>query len=83
MSDSTLQPLGDGQVEEVAGGYLYCERHDGDERHWQVLDKNGNVVERFVSYYDAYYWAINNGYGANEINKDELATLRETGWPWK
>ena len=77
-----LEKVEDSQLEEVAGGYLYCEQHDGDERHWQVLDRNGNVVERFVSYYDAFYWAQNNGYTTNELNSNELAKLRETGWPW-
>ena len=82
MSDKPLQRLDDEQVEEVAGGYLYCASDESDDRHWQVLDKNGDVVERFASYYDAYYYANKNGYTANEINSNELAKLKSTGWPW-
>ena len=70
------------ELEAVNGGYLYCSEHPTDDLHWQVLDKNGAVVKRFASYYDAYYYACGNGYGANEINSNELEKLRTTGWPW-
>ena len=82
MSENPLQPLGDEQIDGVAGGYLYCAEHGSDERHWQVLDKNGDVVERFKSYYDAYYYAYNNGYTTNEINSQELEKLKATGFPF-
>ena len=82
MSDKPLQPLGDEQVEGVAGGYLYCAGRGTGEIQWQVLDNNGDVVARFDSYYRAEYYANHNGYTANEINSQELEKLRTTGWPW-
>ena len=82
MSDNPLQPLGDEQVEEVAGGYLYCEGRGTGDIHWQVLDRNGDVVKSFESYYVAENWASENGYTNNEINSKELEKLRTTGWPW-
>ena len=82
MSDNPLQPLGDEQVEEVAGGYLYCEGRGTGDIHWQVLDKNGDVGKSFESYYVAENWASENGYTNNEINSKELEKLRTTGWPW-
>ena len=82
MSDGKLQPLGDEQVEGVAGGYLYCAGRGTGDINWQVLDKNGDELARFGSYYDAYYYAYENGYTTNEINSKELEKLRTTGWPW-
>ena len=82
MSDTPLQPLGDEQVEGVAGGYLYCEGRGTGKVQWCVLNNYGSVVKRFDSYYDALDYADENGYNANELNSKELAKLRETGWPW-
>ena len=82
MSDNPLQPLGDEQVDEVAGGYIYCAGRGTDNLSWQVLDKQGDEVASFGSYYDAYYYAYENGYTTNEINSKELEKLRATGWPW-
>ena len=39
------------------------------------------MVASFGSYYDAYYYAYDKGYTTNEINSQELAKLKETGWP--
>ena len=83
MSDNPLKPLGDEQVDGVAGGYLYGANRGTDDFHWEVLDNNGDEVARFESYYDAYYYALDNGYTTNEINTKELETLRKTGWPWR
>ena len=82
MSDNKLQPLGDEQVEGAVGGYLYCAERGSGEPYWQVLDNNGDEVARFGSYYDAYYYAYNNGYTTNEINSKELEKLKTTGWPY-
>lgn len=82
MSDKQLQPLGDERVEGVAGGYLYCAERGSGKPHWEVLDKNGDEVARFESYYDAYYYAYDNGYPTNEINSKELEKLKTTGWPY-
>ena len=82
MSEKPLQPLGDEQVEGVAGGYLYCEGRGTGKVHWQVLDKKGDVVVSFDSYYEALDYAEENGYTANELNSKELEKLKTTGWPW-
>ena len=82
MSDQPLQPLGDEQMDEVTGGYLYCADLGTGNAYWQVLDKNGDEVARFDSYYNAYYYAYDNGYTANEINSEELEKLKATGWPF-
>ena len=82
MSDNPLQPLGDEQIDGVAGGYLYCAGRGTGNIQWQVLDNNGDVVTNFGSYYDALYYASENGYTTNEINSKELEKLRATGWPW-
>ena len=82
MSDNPLQPLDDKQVDGVAGGYLYCAGRGTDDLHWEVLDDKGNTVERFDDYYQAYYYAYDNGYTTNEINTKELETLKAKGWPW-
>ena len=82
MSDRPLQPLGDEQVDGVAGGYLYCAGRGTGNSQWQVLDDNREEVAHFDSYYDAYYYAYDNGYTTNEINSKELEKLKATGWPF-
>jgi hypothetical protein len=82
MSENPLQPLDDEQVDAVSGGYLYGANRGTDDFHWEVLDDKGDVVARFDDYYNAYYYAYNNGYTTNEINSKELEKLRTTGWPW-
>ena len=82
MSENTLKPLGDEQIDEVAGAYLFCAGRGTGEIQWQVLDDKGDKVASFGSYYDAYYYALENGYTTNEINSKELEKLKATGWPW-
>ena len=56
MSDNPLKPLDDGQVEDVAGGYLF-NANDLEtsgiwrlEKPYQVIDDKGDVVARFNSH---------------------------------
>ena len=85
MSDNPLKPLGDGQVEDVAGGYLFNanDLESGGiwrlEKPYQVIDDKGNVIERFNSHVDAKNFAKDNGYSTTWLSWPELQKLRETG----
>lgn len=83
MSNKPLKHLSDEQVDGVAGGYLYLAGHGTGNSHWEVLDDEGNTVEKFDDYYTAFYCATDNGYTTNVLNTKELETLRATGWPWR
>ena len=78
MSENPLKPLNDGQVEGVAGGYLFYV--EGElETPWEVIDNRGNVVRRCKDRGEAYLFAKENGYGVEELYWSQLKKLRETG----
>ena len=66
MSDNPLKPLDDGQVEDVAGGYLFNANDLETSGIWrldkpyQVIDDKGDVVTRFNSHVDAKNFAKDN-----------------------
>ncbi len=87
MSDNPLKPLDDGQVEDVAGGYLFnaYDLETGPwrlEKPYEVIDDNGDVFERFASHVDAKKFAQQNGYSTDWLNWPQLQKLRETGNPY-
>lgn len=80
MSDNPLQPLGDGQVEGVAGGYLYyAGANNSFFDRWEVIDDKGDVVSRHAYYDHAKSYADYLGINSQEITWEELQRLRETG----
>ena len=84
MGDNPLKPLDDGQVEDVAGGYLFDTYElNGDyttlQKPFEVVDDKGNVVRRFWSTDDARQFAKENGYSTDWISLEQLQKLRETG----
>ena len=87
MSNNPLKPLDDGQVEDIAGGYLFNAGHlvTGPWKlntPYEVIDDKGDVVERFKSVSAAEKYAEENGYDTNWLSPSQLQALRDTGNPW-
>ena len=86
MNDKSLKGLGDGQLNEVAGGYIFdasvLTPNGSDLYPWEILDWNGNVVERCASYVWAECMAAERGYSCEELTWEQVVKLRETGSPY-
>ena len=85
MSGEPLKKLDDGQVEEVAGGYIFdsCELNDWypTPQAWEVLDAKGDVVARFNHPSEAKEFAEANGYSAEKLSWSQVQKLRNSGSP--
>lgn len=79
MSEDTLKPMDDGQLEGAAGGYLFYYAEAPGDADWEVLDDKGNVVSRHETFAQALYYARTHGYGEQELTWAQLWRLREYG----
>ena len=85
MDDKTLNQISDEQLDKVAGGYIFdasvLECSD-PARPWEVLDNDGDVLERCQTREEAAAKAKEFGYTTWEISWEEVQTLRATGFIW-
>ena len=78
MSDN-LKKLDDGNVDDIAGGYIFDARDYNIVRtkHWEVIDENGNVVSRHERIWDAQAAAEELGLSTEQLTVRGLEQLRK------
>ena len=86
MNDKAMNVLSDEQLEGVSGGYIFdasvLTPNGSDLYPWEILDWNGNVVDRCASYVWAENLALERGYSCEELTWEQVQRLRETGSPY-
>lgn len=71
MGDDVLREIGDEELEEIAGGYIFYALGHNDwfsNEQWELLDKKGNVIGRFRSRDNAVKAAKDFGYSTKELD---------------
>lgn len=88
MDGKALENLGDENLDEVAGGYIFNAQQlnsfgsPGYYWPWEVIDSKGNVVVSSDTREGAVYSAEKRGLSTTELTWEQLQKLRETGSPY-
>ena len=85
MNGQVLSKLSDGQVEGIAGGYIFNSKvltEGYDPNPWEILDEKGDVVDRWDTKEMAERIASGRGFSTEELTWEQVIKLRETGSPY-
>lgn len=87
MANKVLDSVSNGQLEGVAGGYIFdssvlTHYPNVDNTPWEVLDDKGNVVTRRSDGEYAWNYALKHGYSTEILTWEQVQKLRETGSPY-
>jgi len=74
-----MRRLNDTDLEKVIGGYIFHATNISgadQDKLWEVINEDGEVIGRYATHDDAIYYAGWNQESKREINWDELCKLR-------
>ena len=78
MDKKSMKKMDDAELSGVSGGYIHNNGAGPGENQWEIIDKQGNVVQTVYYKTDAKLISRNYGWTDKEITDEQLKRLRET-----
>ncbi len=73
------QELGLNDLGEISGGYIYHNKKDKEhnEKPYEIIGKDGSIIERFATWQEARNYAYENNISSNWISSEDVEKLKK------